>query len=41
MVGELWWVDDVALEGLDDYEGITKGYYSRRTIQCVVTTTAA
>lgn len=31
--GELWEVDKISLEGMDDYEGITKGYYSRELIQ--------
>jgi len=35
--GELWQVDDEGLAGLDDYEGITKGYYGRTTTSCRVT----
>jgi len=32
IIGEVWEVDDVTLQNLDEYEGIGKGYYSRRTI---------
>jgi len=31
--GEIWSVDDVTLQGLDEYEGTSKGYYSRRVIK--------
>jgi gamma-glutamylcyclotransferase (GGCT)/AIG2-like uncharacterized protein YtfP len=34
--GEVWRVDDVSLQGLDEYEGISKGYYSRRTIDVII-----
>ena len=30
--GEIWQVDDIALSGLDEYEGIHKGYYIRKSI---------
>jgi hypothetical protein len=30
--GEVWSVDDETLTGLDEYEGISKGYYNRREI---------
>jgi len=30
--GELWRIDADCLEGLDQYEGITKGHYSRHTV---------
>ncbi len=33
IVGELWEVGEEALQGLDDYEGISKGYYSKISIQ--------
>jgi gamma-glutamylcyclotransferase (GGCT)/AIG2-like uncharacterized protein YtfP len=29
IVGELWQVSSEALQGLDEYEGVSKGYYSR------------
>jgi gamma-glutamylcyclotransferase (GGCT)/AIG2-like uncharacterized protein YtfP len=29
IVGQLWRVNDAALKGLDEYEGISKGYYRR------------
>jgi gamma-glutamylcyclotransferase (GGCT)/AIG2-like uncharacterized protein YtfP len=32
IVGELWEVSVEALQGLDDYEGLTKGYYNRVSI---------
>jgi len=34
--GEVWAVDDITLQGLDEFEGIGKGYYSRRpiTVEC-------
>lgn len=32
IVGEIWSVDSETLQGLDDYEGISKGYYERRPI---------
>jgi gamma-glutamylcyclotransferase (GGCT)/AIG2-like uncharacterized protein YtfP len=32
IVGELWQVSSEALRGLDEYEGVHKGYYSRTTI---------
>eukprot|EP00026_Physarum_polycephalum_P005786 Phypoly_transcript_05824.p1 GENE.Phypoly_transcript_05824~~Phypoly_transcript_05824.p1 ORF type:complete len:588 (+),score=94.49 Phypoly_transcript_05824:110-1765(+) len=32
IIGEVWEVDEVSLQNLDEYEGIGKGYYSRRTI---------
>lgn len=32
LIGELWQVDDYCLQGLDDYEGLQKGYYERITI---------
>jgi len=35
--GEVWAVDDVSLKGLDEYEGISKGYYCRRSIPVVIT----
>eukprot|EP01087_Luapelamoeba_hula_P011320 TRINITY_DN3064_c0_g1_i1.p1 TRINITY_DN3064_c0_g1~~TRINITY_DN3064_c0_g1_i1.p1 ORF type:complete len:541 (+),score=79.64 TRINITY_DN3064_c0_g1_i1:40-1662(+) len=31
--GEVWCVNDETLLGLDEYEGINKGYYSRREIE--------
>jgi gamma-glutamylcyclotransferase (GGCT)/AIG2-like uncharacterized protein YtfP len=31
--GEVWSVDDETLVGLDEYEGINKGYYDRRSIK--------
>lgn len=31
--GELWMVCDEALQGLDEYEGLSKGYYCRREIE--------
>jgi gamma-glutamylcyclotransferase (GGCT)/AIG2-like uncharacterized protein YtfP len=34
--GELWEVDDYCLKGLDDYEGMQKGYYQRVVIPVVV-----
>jgi gamma-glutamylcyclotransferase (GGCT)/AIG2-like uncharacterized protein YtfP len=37
--GEVWRVDDVSLKGLDEYEGISKGYYSRRTIDVIISNT--
>lgn len=33
IVGELWRVDKDTLQGLDDYEGVNKSYYGRRTIR--------
>jgi gamma-glutamylcyclotransferase (GGCT)/AIG2-like uncharacterized protein YtfP len=33
--GELWRVTDACLKSLDDYEGISKGYYSRDTIDVI------
>jgi gamma-glutamylcyclotransferase (GGCT)/AIG2-like uncharacterized protein YtfP len=33
--GELWRVSDEALRGLDDYEGLSKGYYSRKLINVI------
>merc|ERR1712222_273673 len=38
--GELWRVSTEALAGLDDYEGITKGYYGRTDILCRTTPAA-
>jgi gamma-glutamylcyclotransferase (GGCT)/AIG2-like uncharacterized protein YtfP len=32
IIGELWEVSSEALQGLDEYEGVSKGYYSRATI---------
>jgi len=32
IIGEVWEVDDVSLQNLDEYEGIGKGYYCRRSI---------
>lgn len=32
IVGEVWEVDEMTLKNLDEYEGIGKGYYTRRTI---------
>merc|ERR1712216_873560 len=32
--GELWRVDAESLAGLDDYEGVTKGYYARVSVDC-------
>jgi gamma-glutamylcyclotransferase (GGCT)/AIG2-like uncharacterized protein YtfP len=34
--GELWEVDDYCLKGLDDYEGIEKGFYQRVLIPIVI-----
>ncbi len=31
--GELWSVDSDTLRGLDEYEGVSKGYYSRRAVE--------
>ncbi len=31
--GEVWRCDPVTLQNLDEYEGISKGYYERRTIR--------
>ena len=36
IVGELWQVSTEALQGLDEYEGVDKGYYSRTTIPVCV-----
>eukprot|EP01117_Protostelium_nocturnum_P014823 TRINITY_DN5682_c0_g1_i1.p1 TRINITY_DN5682_c0_g1~~TRINITY_DN5682_c0_g1_i1.p1 ORF type:complete len:514 (+),score=167.70 TRINITY_DN5682_c0_g1_i1:126-1667(+) len=33
VIGELWLVDDITLQGLDEYEGISKGYYVRVPIE--------
>ena len=30
--GEVWEVDQISLSGMDDYEGVNKGYYSREKI---------
>jgi len=38
--GELWEVNEEALIGMDDYEGVTKGYYGRVPIECRVTSSA-
>ena len=35
--GEVWKVNSETLLGLDEYEGITKGYYCRKTIKVVST----
>lgn len=35
VVGELWSVTPTCLGCMDDYEGVTKGYYTRRTIEVV------
>jgi len=32
ILGEIWLVDDVALQNLDEYEGVGKGYYARKNI---------
>jgi hypothetical protein len=32
IIGELWEVSNEAMQGLDEYEGVSKGYYSRTTI---------
>jgi hypothetical protein len=32
IVGELWQVSSEALQGLDEYEGVDKGYYIRTSI---------
>ena len=32
VIGELWEVSSEALQGLDEYEGVDKGYYSRAAI---------
>ena len=32
ITGELWEVSNEAMQGLDEYEGVSKGYYSRTTI---------
>lgn len=37
--GELWRVDDLALRGMDDYEGIGKGYYARLAMECRLAST--
>ena len=34
--GELWRIDEESLAALDDYEGITKGYYGRDQVECEV-----
>jgi gamma-glutamylaminecyclotransferase len=31
--GEIWSVNDESLKGLDEYEGVGKGYYCRKTIR--------
>eukprot|EP01113_Clastostelium_recurvatum_P000566 TRINITY_DN10257_c0_g1_i3.p1 TRINITY_DN10257_c0_g1~~TRINITY_DN10257_c0_g1_i3.p1 ORF type:complete len:566 (+),score=106.24 TRINITY_DN10257_c0_g1_i3:1-1698(+) len=31
--GELWEVDSVTRQNLDEYEGVSKGYYTRKTIR--------
>jgi gamma-glutamylaminecyclotransferase len=33
VVGEIWKVNDETLLGLDEYEGVSKGYYCRKTIK--------
>jgi len=33
IIGEIWLVNNAILEGLDEYEGITKGYYCRSDIE--------
>ncbi len=33
--GELWLVDDETIAGLDEHEGVGKGYYARRHIGCI------
>eukprot|EP01031_Cornospumella_fuschlensis_P030999 gene30999-37465_t len=33
--GELWEISEEVLQGLDDYEGIAKGYYVRAEIDCI------
>ena len=35
IVGELYEVDEESLRGLDEYEGVSKGYYERRAIHVV------
>jgi gamma-glutamylcyclotransferase (GGCT)/AIG2-like uncharacterized protein YtfP len=40
VVGELWRVTAACLRNLDDYEGLSKGYYSRQTIQVSLTAIA-
>jgi len=32
ILGEIWLVDEETLQGLDEYEGIGKGYYERMSI---------
>lgn len=34
--GEVWNVDEETLKGLDDYEGTTKGYYTRKEIPVLI-----
>lgn len=34
--GELWKVDASALGGMDEYEGVSKGYYARIGVDCIV-----
>lgn len=38
--GELWWVTPECLKNLDAYEGISKGYYSRQSIEVSLTSTS-
>lgn len=33
VIGEVWEVSSSCLKNLDDYEGISKGYYSRQTVK--------
>lgn len=35
IVGELYWVNSQLLSGMDDYEGVSKNYYERRSIDVV------
>ena len=36
ILGELWHIDYETLSGLDEYEGVTKGHYKRKTINVVI-----
>jgi gamma-glutamylcyclotransferase (GGCT)/AIG2-like uncharacterized protein YtfP len=40
IVGELWQVSSECLQSLDDYEGVSKGYYKREVIDVRVTAQA-
>jgi gamma-glutamylaminecyclotransferase len=33
ITGEVWEVDDETLQGLDEYEGVSKGHYERRKVE--------